>query len=101
MYVSDYPQFAWELRYGMFGTDRAFKQWGVNWTFVPQAFIFALGAFGYLAAAYVGYILWPPNGVDILVIGLTRTGLLLIYTLLTILVCLACYSYYVVKVELI
>jgi hypothetical protein len=99
-YIDDHPLFSWEHRYGMFRSAEFGDDWGVNWTLVPQFIIFSLAVLGYLASAYVGYVLWPPGGTDILTIGLTRGGLLVVYVILTALVCLAGYSYYRVKTGL-
>lgn len=92
-YVDDYPQFDWEDRFGLVGTEHDLTMWGINWRNVPQAIIFGLALCGYVGSSYVGYILWPPEGVDILIIGLTRNGLFVIYVLLTVLVGLAGISY--------
>lgn len=99
-YVDDHPLFSWEHRYGMFGSRRVDDDWTVNWTLVPQTIVFSVAGLGYLASAYVGYVLWPPQGADVLTIGLTRGGLLVVYAVLTALVCLAGYSYHQVKTSL-
>lgn len=100
-YVDDYPLFAWEHRYGMTGTDRHVERWGIDWSLVPPVIILVLAILGYVASAYAAYVVWPPEGVDILLIGLTRGGLLAIYVLLTGLICLAGYSYYLHRSELV
>lgn len=99
-YVEDHPLFSWEDRYGMFGSSRLADDWLIDWTLIPQGIIMAVAALGYLVSAYVGYVLWPPEGTDILIIGLTREGILSIYAVLTALVCLSGYSYYRVKTKL-
>jgi len=93
-YTDEYPHFDWEHRYGMFGTDREIKNWRIDWTAVPQAIIFVLVVLGYFTSAYVGYVLWPPEGVDVLQVGVTRSVLVVIYAILTMLVGLAGYAYY-------
>lgn len=99
-YVDDHPLFSWEHRYGMFRSEEFGDDWNVNWTLVPQVIIFSLAVLGYLGSAYVGYVLWPPGGTDILLIGLSRDGLLFVYAVLTVLVGLAGYSYHRVKTAL-
>lgn len=99
-YVEDHPLFEWELRYGMVGTDREMRQWGINWTHVPQAIVLVLAGLGYVGTVYAAYAVWPPQGVDILTIGLTRGGLLAIYVLVTVLVGVAGYSFYLHQTEL-
>lgn len=93
-YVDEYPLFNWERRYGGVGTDRGVYRWGIDWSIVPQSIVILLATFGYLGSIYAAYVVWPPDGVEILLIGLTRGGLLVIYAFLTGLVVLAGYSYY-------
>lgn len=93
-YVEEYPLFSWARRYGMTGTERRVERHGIDWSLVPAAIVLAFGALGYLGFVYVSYVVWPPDGIDILVVGLTREGLLGIYVVLTTLVCLAGYAYY-------
>lgn len=99
-YADENPLFVWERRYGMTGTDRRIERWGIDWSFVPPGIILTFGAMGYIGFIYVAYVVWPPSGVDILAVGLTRNGLLVIYALLTVLVSLAGYSHYLHRVEL-
>lgn len=99
-YVDDNPLFAWERRWGMAGSERGIQRFGVDWTHVPQYIVLTLAGLGYAASIYAAYAVWPPDGLDILRIGLTRGGLLWIYALLTVLVSLAGYSYYLHQAEL-
>lgn len=99
-YVNEYPLFNWERRHGGAGSDRGLRRWGVDWSLVPQAIVILLATFGYLGSIYAAYVVWPPDGVEILLIGLTRNGLLWIYAGLTALVLLAGYSYYLHRSEL-
>lgn len=99
-YVDEYPLFNWERRYGGAGTDRGVRRWGIDWSVVPQSIVILLATFGYLGSIYAAYVVWPPDGVEILLIGLTRDGLLWIYALLTGLVVLAGYSYHLHRSEL-
>ncbi|MDZ7701338.1 MAG: hypothetical protein U5J98_04325 [Halobacteriales archaeon] len=99
-YVEDYPLFNWERRYGGGGTDRGLHRWGVDWSNVPQAIVLLLAAAGYLGSIYAAYVVWPPDGVEILLIGLTRTGLVWIYAFLTLLILLSGYSYRLHRAEL-
>ena len=48
----------------------------------------------------MGYVVWPPQGVDILQVGLTPNGLLVIYGILTLMVSLGGFSYLLHRVEL-
>ncbi|GAA0268357.1 hypothetical protein [Halobacterium noricense] len=93
-HTDEYPLFEWEHRYGIAGTDRTVVRWGIDWSSVPQLIILVLAALGYLGSIYVAYVVWPPTGIEVLAIGLTRSGLLGIYALLTGLICLAGYSFY-------
>lgn len=93
-YVDEYPLFNWERRHGGGGTDRGVHRWGIDWSLVPQSIVILLATFGYLGSIYAAYVVWPPDGVEILLIGLTRNGLLWIYAVLTALVGIAAYSYY-------
>lgn len=99
-YTDEYPLFEWENRYGVAGTDRALVQRGVDWSIVPQYIVLVLGLLGYLGSVYAAYVVWPPRGIEILVIGLSRDGLLAGYVLLTALVCLAGFSFYLHRAEL-
>lgn len=99
-YVDEYPLFEWEHRYGVSGADRTISQWGIDWSIVPQLIILVLAALGYIGSIYTAYVVWPPSGIEILVIGLSRRGLLAIYVLLTVLIGLAGYSYYLHRDEL-
>lgn len=99
-YVDSFPLFEWEHRYGVSGADRTVIERGIDWSIVPQVIILILAALGYLGSIYAAYVVWPPSGIEILVIGLTRGGLLGIYLLLTALIGLAGYSYYLHKAEL-
>ncbi|MFB6081798.1 MAG: hypothetical protein ABEJ67_03150 [Halanaeroarchaeum sp.] len=92
-YIEDYPLFSWEHRYGMTGTGASVRKWGINWTHVPQAMVLAMAAVGYLGSIYVAFAVWPPDGMDVLLIGLTRTGLLAIYLLVTVVLLVAWYSF--------
>lgn len=73
---------------------------GIDWSIVPQSIVILLATFGYLGSIYAAYVVWPPDGIEILLIGLTRDGLLAIYAFLTGLVVLAGYSYYLHGSEL-
>lgn len=99
-FVDDHPLFAWEHRYGMTGTERRVERWGINWSHVPQGIVIAFAVLGYVGFIYIAYVVWPPAGVDVLAVGLTRVGLLWIYALLTVLVSLSGYSYYLHRTEL-
>lgn len=93
-YVEEYPLFSWEHRYGMSGTGEYIRKWGINWTHVPQLMVIAMAAVGYVGSIYVAYAVWPPDGVDILLIGLSRSGLIMIYVGITILLVFAAYSFW-------
>ena len=99
-YLDEYPLFEWESRFGISGTDRGLTRRGIDWSIAPQFIILILAIFGYFGSIYIAYVVWPPNGVEILVIGLNRGGLLVIYFVLTVLICLAGYSYYLHQAEL-
>lgn len=99
-YVDAHPLFAWELRYGMVGTERSIRRWRINWTVVPQSIVLILAGLGYIGSVYAAYVVWPPQGVDILAIGLTRNVLLVIYMFVTALVGVAGYSFYLHQEEL-
>lgn len=99
-YSDEHPLFVWESNYGMTGSERAIVRGGINWSLLPAGIMYVFGALGYLGFAYVGYVVWPPDGVDIIAVGLTRSGLLVIYVLLTGLIGLVGYSHYLHRVEL-
>ena len=98
-YSEEYQHFEWETRYGMTGDARRVSDGRINWTLVPAGIMYVFAVLAYVGFAYVGYVVWPPDGIDIIAVGLSRTGLIVIYVLLTVMVCLVGYSYYVHRVE--
>lgn len=99
-YTEEYPLFVWESRYGMTGSERTISEGRVNWSLLPAGIMYVIAAVGYVGFAYVGYVVWPPDGIDIIAVGLTRTGLLVIYMVLTAMICLVGYSHYLHRVTL-
>lgn len=92
-FVDEYPLFSWARQYGMNAPARGVERWGINWSRVPPAIVVVFALLGYLGSIYTAYAVWPPAGVDILVIGLGKGGLLVVYGVLTLLVVLAGYSF--------